>query len=260
MNVVILGGDITALVAAHAVKSNRPDARIIVLSPSTAGPGPALLMPPMANELMPLILDVCEPHEIVLRSSGAGSDWSDKVGRPDKTPERFPYAGTEMFRALVAGELWDALTELYAGYMAGFYVAETTLEAILHDYPADVLINTAPRPLWCSKPDEHGFARRDFWVSSAIGPTIADDTILVNAEDSPAWYVTSKIGGHQVTKWLVRPPFSNVLSDSQPMSTNCDCAPHGMVHLGVEAQCNPIVTLADVYSDAVDAILSREKV
>lgn len=262
MKIIVLGKDISGLLAMYSAYMQDNGVGLAMFTPYHDFGGRPLILRPTLNELIPAAVPslgrLAQMREIRLVPSGSAENWPDKVGRPDKTPERFP-AEPETFFAYPADEAFHHLLELLGNRIYAGDFTSAGLDAIVDQMTPDLLINTMPMGDLCRRPDDHGFTRRQFWTSSRIGPSIDDDTIMLNSEDAPAWYCSSKIGGSLVTKWLIKPPFSDMVDTSLPQFTNCDCAPHGMIHVGAEATFNPLATLLDVYSDTAAAVMRTKE-
>lgn len=257
MTAIVIGSNLTAMVASYAIAQAQPMSVQMILAPIVPESPEVKIFGPLNGVIpaaLPAFADWIPTRNVRLRATGSAATWPDKVGNPAKIAEHFPTEATT-FAAHSHRDLFLGLLPRCARAITGWDVARDPLDAIAANFTADLIINTAPRELFCQRPDDHGFARRQYWISHSIGPSIGPNEIVVNSEDAPAWYVTSKLGDMQETRWLVKPPFSDVAEDSYPLSTNCDCAPHGMVHIGVEAECNPLATLSDVYSSAYAAAM-----
>lgn len=259
MKILILGGDVAALVAAHATAVAKGGPKPAILAP--AYNGDPLLIAPMLNDVVPAVLPSLKTigvpvREATLTGTGSADNWADKVGRPDKMTEYFPVAPKEKVLVHTGADIFHVLINSRMRQdIAAWDLKRVSIEELVEIVEPELVINTLPRQIFCTKPDDHGFPRRDLWVSTQIGPHLKDDEIVLNAEDAPAWYSSSKFDDRQVTKWLQPTPFENISHTSMPVSTNCDCAPVGMVHVGAEAVCDPTLTLVDVYSDTVAAVM-----
>ena len=235
MIALVLGGDVAAMVATYAITISDHNGGCRAIVPSFDGT--VSLMCPVTNDLVPAGIPAlgkaAEPRKVYLQPSGRAEDWADKVGRPDRIAEHFPHNGATEFFAHLSRDLFNSLAPGFASFIGPWQMDKQALGDIVNAMHPDVIINTLPRQLLCEKPDDHGFPRQQVWVSHLVGPQITDNHVLVNAEDAPAWYTASKFDGHLVTKWLgQKPPFNSIQEDSVPISTNCDCAPFGMVHVG----------------------------
>jgi len=254
---MVIGSDLNALVAGLAAADK---GALLLFTPVMPGSRQAELTCNQ-NEIVAAgipALDALAPaRAITIRPSGSREDWPAKVGNPAKITEHFPLE-VSTFAGHTGNDLFSALLPVLGQSVNGWDAGRDSIRRVVDALAPDAIINTAPRALFCERLDEHLFTRRPVWSSADIGPAVPEGEVWVNAEDAPAWYTTSCFDGLRITRWLVKPPFESVREDSFPISTNCDCAPVEMVHAGAEAECNPALTLADVYSRASAALLSEE--
>lgn len=172
-----------------------------------------------------------EPFTVSYELRGSSSAYREKVYGRDYDGTVSPEDLTESHDGWDIRETYDWLWETYGSFVFDDddLGAVGRIPAVLNWAQADVVISTIPAPLLCQKNKMHLFNEAKIWSTSGVddlwGEQCPDNTVICNAEDSPAWYRLARIQGHMTVEWphSRKPPIPGLHEVSKPLSTTCTC-------------------------------------
>jgi hypothetical protein len=163
--------------------------------------------------------------------------------------------------------LWDFWSErIQPVVLSPMQVADLEFSHFIDTF--DLVINTVPRNIWCTK--THDFKVTEIWAMGDA-PYLGirtpfrvhnDNSVICNGLHDVGWYRMSRVFDHNTIEWPSRrkPPVSGVVKVTKPTSTNCDCWEGRVAHFGRYGEWKKGVLAHQVYDDAEKLFISARVV
>lgn len=258
--VAILGCGPAGLMAAQAVVLSGREAVILSRPVKSKLGGAQFLHMPIAG-----INDAAPDRVITYRKRGDEATYRKKVYGEEYVPFT-SFASVqdgETQEAWNLIETYDRLWEQFGGMISDVNVGPQWLDDHLDEF--DLIFSTVPLPAICraraglSMASFHSFRVQNIHVATeSYGNwSWGDDTIVYDGTNERTWYRASKLFGVSGTEWSDQqspPPVGNLVRDSKPVGTTCDCYRDRVIRLGRRGTWTKGVLTHDAFLGVLEVI------
>jgi hypothetical protein len=157
--------------------------------------------------------------------------------------------------------VYERLWLLYSARVKPMEIGPKALAGLLSSREYGRIISTIPATAICAS--MHRFTAWSILVADRMVEPIADNTIVFNGQDSPAWVRESNIFGRQTTEWPLtildparkrtKPPLPDMYEFEKPLRTNCDCFPE-VIRMGRFGKWRNETWAHDAYNEAKELV------
>lgn len=253
MRVLILGCGPAGLIAAHAAQQMHQDVLIFSKARKSHMFGAQYLHAPIPGITLPE-----DQFKIRYELRGTADGYHHKVYGPGKgVPRVSPQDLRGIHPAWDIRAVYDRLWARYNNWLLNNITLTSAedVDSLINWSNCDLVISSLPAPLLCL--EGHSFMAQKIWSSDQAMAPVADDTVVCNGDEAPAWYRASRIRGFDTVEWPyhTKPPLNSqhLWEVDKPLQNNCNCFPD-VVRVGRYGQWTKGVLSHEAFSKTQGAI------